>query len=277
MGSGMDCVNQMLARLLKEGDSCIAFSAGVDSTVVLKLACIQAEKLGRKVYAVTFQTMLHPRADMELAMRLAKEYGAEARVLQVNEYEIPEIMENPPDRCFYCKDYLFRSLAEFARRKGCASVLDGTNADDKNVYRPGLKALEKHHVVSPLAECGITKKQVREWAAAMNLETASKPSTPCLATRLPYGTRLDGRLLKQIEAGEQYMEKLGLSPCRLRVHGEVVRIEVEPEAFSKLQDCREELTKYLKMLGFSYITMDLQGLRSGSMDETLSETIRMRR
>lgn len=274
MESGIDCVNQMLVRILREGDCCIAFSAGVDSTVVLKLACLQAEKLGRTVYAVTFQTMLHPMADMKLALRLAQEYGAQAEILQVDEYEIPQIMNNPPDRCFYCKDYLFRSLARFAESRGCVSVLDGTNADDRNVFRPGLKALQKNHVVSPLAECGITKEQVRQWAAAMKLETASRPSTPCLATRLPYGVRLDKQLLKRIEAGEQYLEKLGVSTCRLRVHGDVVRIEVDPKDFLLIHTCREELIQYLKKLGFSYITLDLQGLRSGSMDETLPEEVR---
>lgn len=274
MENQINCVNQMLGKILEEGDCCIAFSAGVDSTVVLKLACLQAEKLGRTVYAVTFQTMLHPTADKELALRLAHAYGAKAEVLEVDEYEIPQILENPPDRCFYCKDYLFRSLNQFARSKGCTSVLDGTNADDRNVFRPGLKALQKNHIISPLAECGVTKAQVREWAAAMNLETATRPSTPCLATRLPYGARLDRQLLQQIEAGEQYMRTVGISSCRLRVHGDVARIEVKPEDFLRIQTCREELVQTLKSFGFSYITLDLQGLRSGSMDETLPEEVR---
>ncbi|MDD7389829.1 MAG: ATP-dependent sacrificial sulfur transferase LarE [Lachnospiraceae bacterium] len=274
MNFHMDCINRKLESILREGDCCVAFSAGVDSTLVLKLACEEAVKLGREVYAVTFHTMLHPKADMELAMELAEAYGAKACTLQVDEYEISEILDNPPDRCFYCKDYLFRTLRAFAQEKGCASVLDGTNADDLKVFRPGLLALRKNGIVSPLAECGITKAQVRSLAASLNLETASKPSTPCLATRLPYGDRLDRELLKRIEAGEAYMKSLGFHTSRLRVHGTVVRIEVEPEQFGLLASCREELIRYLKKLGFAYITLDLQGLRSGSMDEVLSEKIK---
>lgn len=274
MITGLDSLNQRLGRILREGDCCVAFSAGVDSTVVLKLACEQAGKLGRKVYAVTFHTMLHPMADTELAMRLAEAYGAEGVILQVDEYEILQIRNNPPDRCFYCKDYLFRSLKAFALDKGCSAVLDGTNADDKKVFRPGLKALQKNGIISPLAECGITKQQVRDLAVFLKLETAQKPSTPCLATRLPYGAVLDRQLLKTIEAGETYMQSLGFRTCRLRVHGTVVRIEVEPEDFGLFAGCREELVRYLKKLGFCYITLDLQGLRSGSMDEVLSEEVK---
>lgn len=274
MVSEMESLNKKLESILQKGDCCVAFSAGVDSTLVLKLVCGLAGKLGRKVYAVTFHTMLHPRADMELAMHLAGEYGAEAAVLEVDEYEISEILDNPPDRCFYCKDYLFRTLTDFAREKGCASVLDGTNADDRKVFRPGLLALQKNGVISPLAECGITKDQVRRMAAFLNLETASKPSSPCLATRLPYGDRLDRNLLQQIEAGEDYLKSLGFRTSRLRVHGTVVRIELEPEDFSLMLSCREELVRRLKELGFCYITLDLQGLRSGSMDEVLPEEVK---
>ena len=274
MVSEMESLNKKLESILQKGDCCVAFSAGVDSTLVLKLVCGLAGKLGRKVYAVTFHTMLHPRADMELAMHLAGEYGVEAAVLEVDEYEISEILDNPPDRCFYCKDYLFRTLTDFAREKGCASVLDGTNADDRKVFRPGLLALQKNGVISPLAECGITKDQVRRMAAFLNLETASKPSSPCLATRLPYGDRLDRNLLQQIEAGEDYLKSLGFRTSRLRVHGTVVRIELEPEDFSLMLSFREELVRRLKELGFCYITLDLQGLRSGSMDELLPEEVK---
>lgn len=262
---------RLLCELLEQGDCCVAFSAGVDSTVVLKLACMQAARLGRTVYAVTFQTMLHPQADQELAMRLAAEYGAKGELLSVDEYAIPQIQSNPPERCFYCKDYLFYTLQELAQEKGCRSVLDGTNAEDWNTFRPGLKALQKNQVISPLARCGYTKAQVRRLAAALHLETASRPSTPCLATRLPYGAVLDRALLQKIEAGEQHLKQLGLASCRLRVHDAITRIEVELADFSLLLEQREEVISYLKGQGFGYITMDLQGLRSGSMDEVLSE------
>ncbi|MGN0293405.1 MAG: ATP-dependent sacrificial sulfur transferase LarE [Lachnospiraceae bacterium] len=274
MYSEMNSLNKKLESILQKGDCCVAFSAGVDSTLVLKLVCELAGKLGRKVYAVTFHTMLHPRADMELAIHLAKEYGAETAVLEVDEYEISEILDNPPDRCFYCKDYLFRTLLDFAREKGCVSVLDGTNADDRKVFRPGLLALRKNGIISPLAECGITKAQVRRMASFLNLETASKPSTPCLATRLPYGDRLDRELLQRIEAGEDYLKSLGFRASRIRVHGTVARIELEPEDFNLLFSCREELVCRLKELGFCYVTLDLQGLRSGSMDEVLPEKVK---
>lgn len=264
-------LSQKIDDLLKEGDCCVAFSAGVDSTVVLKEACEQARKRKRTIYAVTFHTMLHPKADMELAMKLAKEYGAEGKVLEVNEFEIPQILDNPPDRCFYCKDYLFKTLTDFAKAQGCKYVLDGTNADDKKVFRPGLKALQKNGVISPLAECGITKQQVRKLAAKKGLATASKPSAPCLATRLPYGAHLDRGQLEKIQEGEAYLKELGFQTLRLRLHDTITRIEIEPEQFALFLQQREKITACLKKLGFQYITLDLEGIRSGSMDEVLSD------
>ena len=190
---------------------------------------------------------------------------------------MPEILSNPPDRCYYCKKFLFEKLAELANQLGRGIVMDGTNADDLNEFRPGLRALRELSVCSPLAESGITKAQVRQMAAEMGLETASRPSAPCLATRLPYGTKISKGLLQKIEAGEAFLKDLGFPVLRLRVHpaadGGVARIEVPADRLEDLLMCRETIIPYLKELGFAQVTLDLEGFRSGSYDEILKRKL----
>ena len=180
---------------------CLAFSGGVDSSLLLKLACAAARRHGTKVWAVTFDTMLHPVCDLENARKVAKEMDADHVVLSVDELEQEELRNNPVNRCYLCKRRLFLRLQEFAGEKGCSLLLDGTNADDLEEYRPGLAALRELGVKSPLASCGLTKKEVKALAGKYGISAASRPSAPCMATRLPYGARLDYDLLKRIEAG----------------------------------------------------------------------------
>lgn len=250
---------------------CLAFSGGVDSSLLLKLACAAARRHGTKVWAVTFDTMLHPVCDLENARQVAKEMDADHVVLSVDELEQEELRNNPVNRCYLCKRRLFLRLQEFAGEKGCSLLLDGTNADDLEEYRPGLAALRELGVKSPLASCGLTKKEVKALAGKYGISAASRPSAPCMATRLPYGARLDYDLLKRIEEGEEFLKRELFSEekpgnVRLRVHGDTARLETDAGQFAAVLEKRERIAKRLKELGFTYITLDLEGFRSGSMD-----------
>jgi len=253
---------QHLKTLAQGGPLCVAFSGGVDSAVVLKAACEAVET----VHAVTFVTTLHPTSDLPVAKRLAEQCGARHHVVEIDEFADARIMENPPERCYYCKHLLFSTLCRYAEAQKLGTVLDGTNADDLLVYRPGLRALRELAIASPLMQLGFSKAQVRELAAEMGLEVAQRPSAPCLATRLPYGTHITRELLSRIEAGEELCKQLGFEVVRLRLHGDILRIEVPKDRFSDLLRQAETLIPQLKELGFLYITVDLEGFRSGSMD-----------
>ena len=261
---------EMMEEYTKE-DICIAFSGGIDSSLLLQLAKEAAGKHKTQVYAVTFDTVLHPRSDIKAAKCVAMEMDVSHVVISVNELENEEILNNPRNRCYLCKKSLFQQLQQFAESKNVQYVLDGTNADDLLQYRPGLQALSELGIVSPLALTGFTKTEVRKWAAQLGISVAERPSSPCLATRLPYGGRIEIPLLKKIEKGEGQLRELGFHNVRIRVHGDVTRIEVDKEAFLPLIEKQEEIIHTLKVLGFCYITLDLEGFRSGSMDEPLQK------
>lgn len=245
---------------------CLAFSGGVDSSLLLKLACDSGKKHGNPVYAVTFETMLHPACDMENARRVAEEMEAVHVVLQVDELELQEIRNNPVERCYLCKKHLFQVLKAFAGEKGITCVMDGTNEDDLHVYRPGIKALKELGIESPLARCHMTKDEVKHMTKEYGISVAYRPSTPCMATRLPYGASLDYDLLRRIEEGEHYLRSLLSGNIRLRVHGDIARIELDLPQMEQAISRREEIISTLHELGFPYIALDLEGFRSGSMD-----------
>ena len=251
---------------LTDQDMALAFSGGVDSSLLLKMAADRAAKKGTKVWAVTFNSRLHPSCDLENARKVAGELGGIHVILEIDELEMEEIRSNPVNRCYLCKRNLFRTLMAFAKEKGVEVLAEGTNEDDLHVYRPGIQAVRELGIRSPLAEAGLTKEEVRRLAAACGISAASRPSTPCMATRLPYGARLDYEILKKIEAGEEILRRMIGGNVRLRLHGQVVRIETDPERFSLALEKREEVVRQLKELGFVYITLDLEGFRSGSMD-----------
>lgn len=251
-------------------DVCIAFSGGTDSSLLLKVAVDCAQK-DTKIYAVTFDTVLHPSCDLEIAKEVAKEMGAIHQVIFINELENSDIRHNPVDRCYQCKKMLFENLMAFAEKVHAATVLEGTNEDDLHVYRPGLKAVGELGVKSPLAEAGLTKQEVRSLAHKLGISVANRPAAPCLATRLPYGADLQPELLRMLERGETYLKEAGFSVVRLRLHGNIARIEIPVSDFAAFLAKREEITEKLKAIGFSYITLDMEGFRSGSMDETLQE------
>ncbi len=249
-----------------EQDVAVAFSGGVDSCLLLKLACMAADKAGRKVYALTMQTRLHPGGEIEEAKRVCDEIGAVHIVIAVDELKEAGIMNNPVNRCYLCKRHLFLKMKERAAELGINAILEGTNEDDLHVYRPGIQALRELQIISPLAEAGMTKAEVRKMAGEYSLAAASKPSTPCLATRFPYGTELTYAKMEQVDKGEAFLKTFGLHNVRIRVHGGIARIEIDTSAFSEFLVHKEEITGYLKKLGFVYITLDLEGFRSGSMD-----------
>lgn len=249
----------------KEGIA-IAFSGGVDSSLLLRIACDTAKKHGSKVLAVTFETKLHPHGDLEQAKALAEGFGALHKTIEVDEFTDPEIMHNPIDRCYRCKTLLFRTLIDFAHSQGFTYLADGTNYDDRNAYRPGMKALKELGIHSPLLDCEITKEQIRLLASELSIASSDKPSAPCLATRLPYGTSFDFELLSRIDRGEQLLRGLGFYNVRLRLHQDILRIEVDTIDFPKLIEYKDRIIDMLKKLDFLYITLDLEGFRSGSMD-----------
>ncbi len=256
-----------------EGGLCIAFSGGVDSAVLLQTACALGKERGIAVYAVTFDTALHPKADAELAKQLADQWGAVHHVIAVNELDNPSVLTNPPDRCYQCKGYLFKQLLAFCQVHGLQTVMDGTNFDDLSQYRPGLRALQELGIRSPLAELGMDKATVRALAQTLGISVAKRPSAPCLATRLPYGSVIEVETLQAIARGEAYLAELGFAVNRIRLHGQVARIELLPSQFATFMTCYPQVVERLQALGFGYITLDLEGFRSGSMDVYLKEDV----
>lgn len=257
----------------------VAFSGGVDSSLLLELVCEANAKgadggereasLHKKVFAVTMQTQLHPSCEMEHAAKTAEEIGAVHLVIPADELTEAGIGHNPPDRCYRCKKYLFTKMKGHAMALGIRTILEGTNEDDLHVYRPGLKAIRELGIISPLADAGFTKAEVRALAAEYGMQVSSRPAMPCLATRFPYGAKLSYEALRKVEQGEEFLKSLGLYNVRLRIHQETARIEVDPEEFPVLLKNREQVVSCIRNLGWHYVTMDLEGFRSGSMDEGL--------
>lgn len=262
---------QARMRELVSEDICLAFSGGVDSSLLLKAAADAAAETGKKVYAVTFDSRLHPSCDLRIARQVAGELGGIHQVMEVDELEQEEIRMNPVNRCYLCKRHLFMTLKKLAGEKGVRRILDGTNEDDMHVYRPGIRALKELGIISPLAELHITKEAVKGMASEYGISVASRPSTPCMATRLPYNTRIDYDVLDRIAQGEAYLRDALPGNVRLRLHGGIARLEVDNEAFARLLDRRADVVRQLKGLGFTYVALDLEGFRSGSMDVGITE------
>lgn len=258
-------LKEYLKPLIMDG-LCIAFSGGVDSSLLLKVACDLAQEQTKSVLAVTFDTTLHPKGDITIAQKVAKELGAQHHIINVDERKQVDIKFNPVDRCYRCKKYLFENLIEFSNKNNLKYIIDGTNFDDLSAYRPGIQALKELNIRSPLAELQITKKEVRKLSELLSLSVATRPSAPCLATRLPYNTEISWDLLRNIEKGEDFLIEKGFQTCRLRVHKDILRIELPTSDFIRFLSEKENILNFLKELGFIYITLDLEGFRSGSMD-----------
>lgn len=252
---------------LSSGGIALAFSGGVDSALLLHLLAQLRRETPFPLIACFFSTSLQTEHEEREARRMAEEEDVPFVVLKSEPLRLPELRHNPPERCYLCKRALFQQLREEASSRNIRVLMDGTNADDVHTYRPGLRALREEGVVSPLAELGIGKRHVRHLAEQWGLNCAAKPSSPCLATRFEYGAELAPERLRQVAEGEAFLQGLypGV-PLRLRVHGELARLELPRELLPRAAIQAEQISDALESLGFRYVVLDLRGFRSGSMD-----------
>ncbi len=246
----------------------VAFSGGVDSSFLLRVA---VEELGDRVAALTIRSPTAVDDDHELALRLARDFGVPHVVIDADELQIPGYASNPVNRCFFCKNNLYEICAAEAARLGIEHIADGANLDDLGDYRPGLQAAEARGVRHPLVDAGLTKPEIRELSRDMGLPTWDKPSSPCLSSRFPYGTAITREGLQRVAGAERVLRRLGFAECRVRFHDTVARIEVPATMLQRIvqPEVRAVLVRELRALGFPYVSVDLQGFRSGSLNETL--------
>lgn len=246
----------------------VCFSGGVDSSFLLAVA---HECLGDSLVAYTLDAPVYPDSETREAEKFCKERGIRQVMINQDVLSIPGFSSNPHDRCYICKKAMFSVVKEQASIEGISAVAEGTNADDLSDYRPGLKALEELGILSPLKEAGLTKPEIRELSKEMGLEGFSKPSYACLASRFPYGDEITLEKLSMLDNGEEYLRELGLTQVRIRLHDKAARIEVLPSEFDAVMENKDAIYTALQDIGFSYVSLDLQGYRTGSMNEGLSK------
>ena len=258
---------ERLRALLREtGGIAVAFSSGVDSSFLLKVA---HEELGERVVAVTARSHSFPKREQDEAAAFCTREGIRQVVVDSEELVIPGFRQNPKNRCYLCKKELFTKILEIARAEGLSAVAEGSNMDDLGDYRPGLQAVRELGIRSPLREAGLTKAEIRELSRALGLPTWNKPSFACLASRFPYGEEITVERLARVERAEQYLLDLGFGQVRVRSHGDLARIELCAADIPKAIEQREKIHAALKGFGFAYVALDLQGYRTGSMNEVL--------
>jgi uncharacterized protein len=260
----------LVEKLTAYGSCAVAFSGGVDSAVVAKAASLA---LGNNAVLVTGTSAAMAAGELEAARELAAFIGVRHLEIATGEFDNPSYVANAPDRCFHCKSELYSRLDHVAERTGVKVVVNGANADDLGDYRPGMQAAAEHRVRSPLAECGFTKQDVRELAAAWRLPVADKPATPCLSSRIAYGQEVTPERLAMIDRAEQYLRSLGLRELRVRYHaGDMARVEVPIGEIGKFYDdeVRSAVVTKLTELGFKFVTLDLAGFRSGNLNRLIA-------
>ena len=246
------------------GRVAVAYSGGVDSSLLLQLA---RDTLGDDAVAIMNRSPLIPADDVEDALRAARSIGVEPLIVRSDPLNDPDFRRHPRDRCYRCKKLIFNAIMDAATERGIDTVIDGSHTDDLEEDRPGRRALNELGVRSPLQEAGLNKEDVRDLARKLSVPSADRPSSPCLATRIPFGQEITEEALRMVGGAERALKEQGFRSVRVRHHGTVARIEVPSDEIPAVVDMREEITAALKRLGFAYVTVDLQGLRSGSMSE----------
>ncbi len=250
----------------------IAFSGGVDSTFLARIA---RDVYGERLLLVTATSSTYPFYELEEAKTLASMLDIKHKIIVSEEIDIPGYSDNPPDRCYFCKSELFGKIKYIATKEGYDAVFDGSNADDLNDFRPGMKAKHEKGVISPLAESGFTKNDIRHLSKELNLPTATKQSYACLASRIPYGEKITNAKLERLAMTELEFRKLGFTQFRIRSHENLARLEFISSEMDKAWRKREKLTEICQRSGFNYITIDLTGYRTGSMNEVLSDAVKL--
>jgi len=256
-------VHQMLRSMEK---AIVAYSGGIDSTLVLKMA---HDVLGENALGITAISASMPEREQEESISIARQIGARLELITSNETDDARYLANAPDRCFFCKSNVYDHMVDYAQEHGFDAILDGTNADDAGDHRPGRQAAREHGVRSPLLEAGITKEEIRELGRRYGLPNWDKPAAACLSSRVPYGTMISIPMLSQIDHAEQTLRDLGFRQLRVRHHDQIARIEVEAQDLPKILEQRDQIVSRFKELGYLYVTLDLAGFRSGSMNEVL--------
>lgn len=269
------CLREQKLNDLKEyikslGSLVVAYSGGVDSTFLLKVA---HDILGDNLVAVTVKSLFNPQREFEEAIKYCKHIGAMHEVIVIDDIsDIEGFSDNTVDRCYYCKKEIFKRISEVARKNNIKYIADGSNFDDLNDYRPGLKALKELNIISPLKIIKINKEDIRYYSKTLGLPTWDKPSFACFASRIPYGSVITKEKLETVDKAEQYLFDMGFKQIRVRHHGSIARIELGENDFDKFLDRKlmKEVSITLKKLGFSYVTLDLEGYRTGSMNEVIN-------